>query len=108
MYIDNPDVVTTGNVGSYIVFGEVKFLDFTNKANAALDRIKKADVAKDEKPKETIQEVPEEQEPEKEGEFPEESIKTIVDYGNCSRAKAISVLRKANGDVVEAITLASS
>ncbi len=108
MYIDGPDVVTTGNVGSYIVFGEVKFLDFTNKASAAVDKVKKADAAKGDKPKETIQEVPEEEEPEKEGEFPEESIKTIMDYGSCSRAKAISVLRKTNGDVVEAITQASN
>ena len=108
MYIDGPDVVTTGNVGSYIVFGEVKFLDFTNKANAALDSVKKATAAKDDKPKETIQEEADEEEPEKENEFPEESIKTIMDYGSCTRTKAISVLRKTKGDVVEAITQASS
>ena len=104
MYIDEPEVLTTGTVGSYIIFGEAKFLDFSsNKAANYLNRVEKA-----EKPTETIQEEAEEEEAEQPGEFPEDSFKTLMEYANCSRAKAVKALRKAKGDVVEAITFASS
>merc|ERR1712167_532389 len=41
------------------------------------------------------------------GYIAEESINTLMEYANCSRAKAIKGLKKTGGDVVEAITLVS-
>lgn len=109
MYIDNPEVVTTGTAGSYIIFGEAKFLDFSSQnANRMLEKMKETQAAKKAEGKaETIQEEAEEDETEDAGDLPEESIKTLIDYTSCSRAKAIKCLKKTNGDVVEAITLAS-
>jgi nascent polypeptide-associated complex subunit alpha len=110
MYIDNPEVVTTGNVGSYIIFGEAKFLDFSSQnANRLVDKLKETQAAKKTDGKtETIQEEDaEEDETEEAGDIPEESIKTIIEYTSCTRGKAIKCLKKTKGDVVEAITLAS-
>jgi nascent polypeptide-associated complex subunit alpha len=109
MYIDNPEVVTTGNAGSYIIFGEAKFLDFSSQnASRLLDKMKETQTAKKAEGKtETIQEEADEEDTEDAGDIPEESIKTIIEYSNCSRAKAIKCLKKTKGDVVEAITLAS-
>ena len=104
MYIDQPDVVTTGNAGSYIIFGEVKFKDFSS--NKLIDKMKDAQAAKKSEGKtETIQEEADDDETEEAGDFPEESIKTLMEYGNCTRGKAIKSLKKTNGDVVEAIAL---
>lgn len=109
MYIDQPEVVTTGNAGSYIIFGEAKFLDFSSQnATRFLDKMKETQTAKKAEGKtETIQEEADEEETEEAGDIPEESIKTIIEYSNCTRAKAIKCLKKTKGDVVEAITLAS-
>lgn len=110
MYIDNPEVVTTGSAGSYIIFGEAKFLDFSSQnASRLLDKMKETQAAKKTEGKtETIQEEEaEDDETEEAGDIPEESIKTIIEYTSCTRAKAIKCLKKTKGDVVEAITLAS-
>jgi nascent polypeptide-associated complex subunit alpha len=109
MYIDNPEVVTTGAAGSYIIFGEAKFLDFSSQnASRLLDKMKETQTAKKPESKtEPIKEEAEEEETEEAGDIPEESINTIMEYASCSRAKAIKCLKKTKGDVVEAITLAS-
>jgi nascent polypeptide-associated complex subunit alpha len=108
MYIDNPEVVTTGNAGSYIIFGEAKFLDFSQQGSTKLlEKMREAQAAKAGKT-ETIQEEADEEETEEAGDIAEESIKTLIEYSSCSRAKAIKCLKKTKGDVVEAITLASS
>lgn len=108
MYIDAPDVVTTGTAGSYIIFGEVKFKEFgANAANKFVEKVKEAQAAKKSDKTETIHEEADEEETEDAGTLDESSIKTLMEYANCSRGKAIKCLKKTNGDVVEAITLAS-
>jgi len=36
--------------------------------------------------------------------FNEEDIQEIINYSNCSRAKAIKLLKSSNGDLVEALS----
>lgn len=105
VYIDNPEVVTTGSTSSYIIFGEAKFLEFdkpraTGNVAAAQEAINKNKPA-------AIPEEDGEEDTEEAGDIPEESIKTLIEYTQCSRAKAIKCLKKTKGEVVEAITLAS-
>jgi NACalpha-BTF3-like transcription factor len=109
MYIDNPEVMTTGSTGSFIIFGEAKFLDFSSQGqNKFIDKMKEAEAAKkNQASNPTIQEEDNEEETEEAGDLPEDTIKQLMEYAKCSRGKAIKCLKKTNGDVVEAITLAN-
>lgn len=112
LYIEDPDILKSME-NSYVIFGEAKFLDFTgNLAGEKAQNFQKVEEAQN---KETTADVnakveeAEEAEGEDEdaGDIPEEKIKTLIEYSSCTRAKAIRALKKTNGDVVEAITLAS-
>lgn len=99
------------NDTSYVIFGEAKFLDFSgNLAGEKAQNFQKAEEAQaKEVKKEEAAKVDEEEgdEEEDQGDIEDEKITTLMEYSNCSRAKAIRSLKKANGDVVEAITWAS-
>ncbi len=107
MVIENPVIMTSGDSGSnYVIFGEPNFLDLKKTlATQAVEEIKK-----DEK-KEEIKEVKEEEAEEEgdveQGDIPEESITSLINYVNCDRNAAIKALKKTKGDIVEAITLLS-
>mgnify|MGYP002041543620 CR=1 FL=1 len=113
MYIDEPYVMRTGATdNSFVIFGEPKFLDFksqlagkqaekfntpeqaTANAEKKLGDIKEEDEADDDAPVE-------------QGDLKDEDIENLMSYVNCSRNKAIKTLKKANGDIVEAITMLS-
>merc|ERR1712194_139927 len=105
LYIDDPDILKS-NDSSYVIFGEAKFLDFSgNMAGEKAQNLAKAQEVK----KEEVAKVDEEEgdENEDQGDIEDEQITTLMEYSNCSRAKAIRALKKTGGDVVEAITLAS-
>merc|ERR1712194_733378 len=105
LYIDDPDILKS-NDSSYVIFGEAKFLDFSgNMAGEKAQNFAKAQEVK----KEEVAKVDEEEgdENEDQGDIEDEQITTLMEYSNCSRAKAIRALKKTGGDVVEAITLAS-
>merc|ERR1719305_1192626 len=101
---------------SYVIFGECKMFDYSqdlaaNKA-AAFQKPEEATTKtttgpETTKPEVKVDEDAEEDGDEDAGDIAEESINTLMEYANCSRAKAIKGLKKTGGDVVEAITLVS-
>ena len=118
LYIDNPFIMNTGaNEHNYIIFGEPKLLDF--KSALSSDKLKKfqeSRKADDKNVPDTIKEVDEGENAEaakeefhieeevEEGKYPEEDIKSIIEYSNCDRKAAIRALAKAGGDVIDAIS----
>jgi len=88
-----------------MVFGEAKFFDFgKNLANASLEKFKEKQPADatahaNDAPKTDGNVAPVEA-----GEISEDSIKTLMEYSNCTREVAIEALKKTGGDVVEAIS----
>merc|ERR1712066_537457 len=112
LYIEDPDILKSGD-NAYVIFGECKMFDYGQ--NFAADKASsfqkpeeatKTDTTAEVKPEVKVEEEGEEGD-EDAGDIPEESINTLMEYANCSRAKAIKGLKKTNGDVVEAITLVS-
>merc|ERR1712232_652641 len=92
LYIEDPDILKSTD-NAYVIFGECKMFDYgqnfaADKAEAKVEDEGEAD-------------------DEDAGDIAEESINTLMEYANCSRAKAIKGLKKTGGDVVEAITLVS-
>merc|ERR1712159_210424 len=112
LYIEDPDILKSPE-NSYVIFGEAKFLDFTNNlaGEKAQNLAKKTDEAQIKETKQEVEtkvvEEDGEEETEEAGDLPEESITQLMEYSGCSRAKAIKYLKKTNGDIVEAITLSS-
>merc|ERR1712224_227173 len=109
LYIEDPDILSSGD-NAYVIFGECKMFDYgqnfaADKANAFQKPEEATNTDADAKPDVKVEEEGEENEDA--GDLPEESINTLMEYANCSRAKAIKGLKKTNGDVVEAITLVS-
>merc|ERR1711904_356208 len=101
LYVDEPTMLKNGE-NAWVIFGEAKFLDFTgNLAGEKAQNFQKAEEAK------TEEVVEAEGEEEDAGDIPEDKISTLMEYSNCTKAKAIRALKKTGGDVVEAITLAS-
>merc|ERR1712048_1118065 len=111
LYIEDPDILKSGD-NAYVIFGECKMFDYgQNFAADKASAFQKPEEAKptenDDKPEVKIEEEGDAEEEEDAGDIPEESINTLMEYANCSRAKAIRGLKKTDGDVVEAITLVS-
>ena len=114
LYIDNPFIMNTGaNEHNYIIFGEPKLFDFKSAlSNDKLKKFKDSRPADDKKVPETIKEEDEAEAQEEaeaeveveEGKYPEEDIKSIIEYSNCDRKAAIRALAKADGDVIDAIS----
>merc|ERR1711920_255554 len=107
LYIEDPDILKSTD-NAYVIFGECKMFDYgqnfaADKANAFQKPEEATNTDADAKPDVKVEEEGEENEDA--GDLPEESINTLMEYANCSRAKAIKGLKKTNGDVVEAITL---
>ncbi len=118
MYIDKPLVMKANNSDKgYVIFGEPKFLDFKDKmATEQADKFQKGEEieggenVEDNKPGDIQEDDQEEEEDDEnidQGDLKDEDIKTLMDYANCSRVKAIKTLKAAKGDVVEAITMVS-
>merc|ERR1712151_398825 len=99
LYIEDPDILKSSD-NAYVIFGECKMFDYGQ--NFAADK-----ASAYQNPVEAQQEDAGDAGDEDAGDIPEESINTLMEYANCSRAKAIKGLKKTNGDVVEAITLVS-
>merc|ERR1711953_878431 len=87
LYIEDPDILKSSD-NAYVIFGECKMFDYGQ--NFAAD--KASAFQKPEDPTNTTDAKAEN--------IPEESINTLMEYANCSRAKAIKGLKKTNGDVV--------
>merc|ERR1711874_621489 len=90
LYIEDPDILKS-----------------TDNASAFQKPEEAKPPESDAKPEVKIEEEGNAEEEEDAGDIPEESINTLMEYANCSRAKAIRGLKKTDGDVVEAITLVS-
>merc|ERR1719482_1757967 len=96
LYIEDPDILKSTD-NAYVIFGECKMFDYgqnfaADKASAFQkpDEAKQTEIAAD-KPADKVEE---------EGEaddIAEESINTLMEYANCSRAKAIKGLKKTGG-----------
>merc|ERR1711920_1158626 len=111
LYIEDPDILKSTD-NAYVIFGECKMFDYgqnfaADKASAFQkpDEAKQTEIAAD-KPADKVEEEGEGDD-EEAGDIAEESINTLMEYANCSRAKAIKGLKKTGGDVVESITLVS-
>merc|ERR1712151_671250 len=111
LYIEDPDILKSTD-NAYVIFGECKMFDYgQNFAADKASAFEKPDVAQPtevptDKPEDKVEDEGEADD-EDAGDIAEESINTLMEYANCSRAKAIKGLKKTGGDVVEAITLVS-
>merc|ERR1719261_145816 len=111
LYIEDPDILKSTD-NAYVIFGECKMFDYGQ--NFAADKASAFQKPHEAKPTEIATDKPEakveeegDADDEDAGDIAEESINTLMEYANCSRAKAIKGLKKTGGDVVEAITLVS-
>lgn len=104
MYADNPTVMIADNSkDSFVVFGEIKYM--------VNDQMKagKAGSKNESKKQEQIKEEPEEEEEDDTVEqsaegLDESDINELINYASCSWNKAIRLLRKSNGDLVDALS----
>jgi len=114
--ISQPDVHKAPNSDTYIVFGEAKIEDLSAQAQAnaaqqftqqaagdAPEAAAAAAVANEPK----VEEVDEDDEVDESGIEPKD-IDLVMSQVQCSRAKAVSALKKNNNDIVEAIMELSS
>merc|ERR1712048_653806 len=111
LYIEDPDILKSGD-NAYVIFGECKMFDYgqnfaADKASAYQNPVEAQQKDAEVKPEVKVEEDAGDAGDEDAGDIPEESINTLMEYANCSRAKAIKGLKKTNGDVVEAIKLVS-
>ena len=114
MYIDEPFVMRTGTTdNSFVIFGEPKFLDFKSQlAGKQAEKFNQPELANNHADKK-LGDIKEEEEADNEegeveqGDLKDDDIENLMSYVNCSRAKAVKTLKKANGDIVEAITMLS-
>ena len=102
MYIDNPTImVSEKNDDSFVVFGEIKYANLGNDIKKMKTQVKSK-----------VNEIKEEQEEEEEdesvvldkGDLDENDINELISYSGCTRNKAIRLLKKSNGDLVEALS----
>merc|ERR1711972_1005841 len=111
LYIEDPDILKSGD-NAYVIFGECKMFDYgqnfaADKASSFQNPVEAQQKDAEVKPEVKVEEDAEEGDAEDPGDIAEDSINALMEYANCSRAKAIKGLKKTNGDVVEAITLVS-
>ena len=102
LYIDEPEVMKSEN--GYMVFGQAKFQDFEgNLANKQAEKFKEGKKAEEEV--KVIKEESEDENEEDAGDLNQDDIENLMNYNNVSRNKAIRLLKKTNGDLVEAINM---
>merc|ERR1719264_917615 len=94
LHIDDPDILKSTE-NAYVIFGECKMFDYSqdlaaNKA-AAFQKPDEATTKTTTGPETTKPEVKVDEDA---GDIAEESINTLMEYANCSRAKAIKGLKK--------------
>merc|ERR1712146_786209 len=95
---DSPDVYKLGN--TFVVFGDAKVEDL----NSAKRQAQMASQFKAPTPQPSQGETETSTDnQEEDGEFNAKDIQMCMTQGNCSKAKAIEVLRKNDGDVVNSI-----
>lgn len=102
MYIDNPAVVVSDKSDdSFVVFGELRYGEIESmiKGNKQANATNKPQEIKEESEEEDDEGVELDK-----GDLKEEDINELINYSQCSRNKAIRVLKKANGDLVEALS----
>mmetsp|Transcript_3249 Transcript_3249/g.11345 ORF Transcript_3249/g.11345 Transcript_3249/m.11345 type:complete len:201 (+) Transcript_3249:115-717(+) len=108
--VSHPDVFKSPNSDTYVVFGEAKMDDSPTaglgNAAAAMPGLDDGDMpALDEEVPGLEEETPAAQDGEAaaEGGVTEKDIELVVTQAKCTREKAIEVLKKTNGDIVNAI-----
>lgn len=110
LYIDDPDVLKSTD-NAYVIFGEAKFHDYTgNLGSEKAQNFKQAEevaAKNDDKPEVQVEDDADNDGDEDQGDLNDDQITTLMEYSGCTRNRAIKALKKTNGDVVEAITLAS-
>jgi len=112
--ISKPDVYKSPASDTYIIFGEAKIEDLSS--NPAINAAKQferplAEEGKDEEVPELVESgtTPQQAKKEEEGEAVDETgieakdIELVMTQANVSRAAAVRALRKADGDIVNAI-----
>ncbi|KAF8894672.1 NAC domain-containing protein [Infundibulicybe gibba] len=116
----SPEVYKSPNSDCYIVFGEAKIEDMNSQAQlsaaqqlasgggAGATNLEESGVAGDE----DDEEIPELEAPEDDGPVDEtgvdpKDIDLVMAQVNCSRAKAVRVLKESGGDLINAIMAAS-
>jgi len=119
--IASPDVYKSPNSDTYIVFGEAKMEDMNAQAQLSAAQqlaasgagsatgLENSGVGKD---GDIDDEVPELEAPEDDGPVDEtgvdpKDIELVMAQVNCSRAKAVRVLKESGGDLINAIMAAS-
>ncbi|QLQ79972.1 hypothetical protein HG537_0C06210 [Torulaspora globosa] len=116
--IDNPEVYRTAG-GNYVVFGEPKVDNFTQKLAAAQQQAQASGIvpAGEDKSPESIQadmqaaadaaagEAGEAEDAEEldAGDIPAEDVDLVVEQANVSKGQAIKALKEHKGDIVNAI-----
>ncbi|EDO18800.1 hypothetical protein Kpol_1028p76 [Vanderwaltozyma polyspora DSM 70294] len=115
--IDNPEVYRSQG-GNYVVFGEAKIDNFSQKLAAAQEKIQSvskspeeiqkdmqlaADQAGDESAKPAAAAEEDDEAPVDAGDLSAEDIELVASQANVSKNKAIKALKEHNGDIVNAI-----
>ncbi|KAG6831181.1 hypothetical protein H0H92_012321 [Tricholoma furcatifolium] len=114
----SPDVYKSPNSDCYIVFGEAKIEDLNSQAQlSAAQQMASTGGASAQTLEETVandddEDIPELEAPEDEGPVDEtgvdpKDIDLVMAQVNCSRAKAVRVLKESGGDLINAIMAAS-
>lgn len=105
MYIDNPTIMISDNGdGSYVVFGQMQYFMGDQQKAKQTGKAPQAQAQP-----QLIKEVSEEEEENDQEEvsaegLQEDDINELINYANCSRNKAIKLLRSSNGDLVDALS----
>ena len=98
--IDDPEVLNLEN--SYAIFGELKLEDLNRQMQ--MEQAKKfAQQAPQAKPATAVAAPEDDGEPLPEDGLTPNHISMVMDHANCSRNKAIRVLRETNDDMVQAV-----
>ncbi|TFK72199.1 nascent polypeptide-associated complex, alpha subunit [Pluteus cervinus] len=116
--IASPDVYKSPNSDCYVVFGEAKIEDMNSQAqlSAAQQLASSASAGppalEKSAPHEDEDDIPELEAPEDDGQIDEtgvdpKDIELVMGQVNCSRAKAVRVLKETGGDLINAIMAAS-
>ncbi|KIM80710.1 hypothetical protein PILCRDRAFT_513391 [Piloderma croceum F 1598] len=102
----SPDVYKSSNSDCYIVFGEAKIEDMNSQAqmSTAQQLAQGGGAGGDDIPD---LEAPDEEGPVDETGVDPKDIDLVVAQVNCSRAKAVRVLKESGGDLINAIMAAS-
>lgn len=104
MYADNPTIMIADNAkDAFVVFGEIKYLvndQMKGKQSSSRLEAKKQELIKEESEEEEEDDTVEQS---AEG-LDESDINELINYASCSRNKAIRLLKKSKGDLVDALS----